>query len=391
VEAHLSLFFILFVVLLATKLASHLSVRLGQPAVLGKLLIGVIVGPAVLGWVQGGLVIDEIAQIGVLLLMFIAGMETDLKLLKQNMTASLLVALGGIVLPLLGGYGVGALLGMSEANSWFIGLLLSATSVSISVQVMKEMNKLGSREGTTILGAAVFDDIIVVVLLAFFMSFVGTGTASGIDILIVIGKKLLFFAAAILLGWKAVPWIMRIFSPLRATEAVISAGLIICFGFSYLAELLGIAGMIGAFAAGIAVAQTSHGKTVEHRIEPIAYGIFVPIFFVSIGISVSLDGLSEHIGLIVILTVVAVATKLLGSGFGARISRFGWRSSLAVGAGMISRGEVALIIADIGLKEGLLPSELFSAVVLVVLLTTIASPPLLKLWLADRREGTVRQ
>lgn len=193
----------LLLILLFTKLAGDLSVRLGQPAVLGKLLVGILLGPAVLGWVQPGGFIHYMSEIGVLLLMFIAGLETDLKQLRENWKAALAVAVGGILLPFIGGYGIGAWFGFADHNSLFLGVILSATSVSISVQVLKEMDRLNSPEGSTILGAAVIDDILVVILLAVLMSFFGTG--SDISIPLLIGKKLLFFAVAILAGWLAVP------------------------------------------------------------------------------------------------------------------------------------------------------------------------------------------
>lgn len=368
-------YFELAVILLSTKLAGDISVRLGQPAVLGKLLIGIIIGPAILGIVETSKLIDELSEIGVLLLMLIAGLETDLDQLKQNLKASLAVALGGIILPFLGGYGAGLFLGMSQANAIFLGLLLCATSVSISVQTLRDFGKLNTRESTTILGAAVFDDVLVVILLAFAMSFLG---GEDVNLTLVIVKKLVFFITILLSGWKAVPFIMRVLSPLRVSESLISAALIICFSFAYYGELMGIAGIIGSFAAGISISQTSYKHAVEAKLEPIAYAVFVPIFFVSIGMTISFKGLGDQIWFIVIVTIIAIFTKLIGSGLGARWAGFNLRSSFGIGAGMVSRGEVALIIASIGLESKLLAQEYFTAIVLVVILTTVITPPLLK-------------
>ncbi|WP_028402477.1 cation:proton antiporter [Ectobacillus panaciterrae] len=368
-------YFELAVILLSTKLAGDISVRLGQPAVLGKLLIGIIIGPAILGIVETSKLIDELSEIGVLLLMLIAGLETDLDQLKQNLKASLAVALGGIILPFLGGYGAGLFLGMSQASAIFLGLLLCATSVSISVQTLRDFGKLNTRESTTILGAAVFDDVLVVILLAFAMSFLG---GEDVNLTLVIVKKLVFFITIVLIGWKAVPFIMRVLSPLRVSESLISAALIICFSFAYYGELMGIAGIIGSFAAGISISQTSYKHAVEAKLEPIAYAVFVPIFFVSIGMTISFKGLGDQIWFIVIVTIIAIFTKLIGSGLGARWAGFNLRSSFGIGAGMVSRGEVALIIASIGLESKLLAQEYFTAIVLVVILTTVITPPLLK-------------
>jgi monovalent cation:proton antiporter-2 (CPA2) family protein len=377
----------LMLIILFTKLAGDLSVRLGQPAVLGKLIVGIILGPAVLGWVQGGEFIHYISEIGVLLLMFIAGLETDLDQLRKNWKSAFAVAVGGIILPFLGGLAVGEMFGFSYHNALFMGVILSATSVSISVQVLKEMNKLNTREGSTILGAAVVDDILVVILLAVLMSFFGTGADVSIGLLI--GKKLAFFAVAIVVGAFVVPRVMKWMAPLKVTEAVISAALMICFAFAYFAEIMGMAGIIGAFAAGIAISQTSYKHTVESKLEPIAYSIFVPVFFVSIGLSVSFEGVGSQMGFVILLTLVAILTKMFGGGLGARLSGFDYRSSAIIGSGMISRGEVALIIAATGLQSGLLQQQYFTSVIIVVIVTTLVTPPLLKFMFRDpvRMEG----
>lgn len=381
---------VLALILIFTKLAGDLSVRLGQPSVLGKLIVGVILGPALLGWVENSDFIHYMAEIGVLLLMFIAGLETDLEQLKKNWKAAFAVAVGGVILPFIGGYGSALAFGMTQAHALFFGLLFCATSVSISVQTLKDMNQLGSREGTTILGAAVVDDVLVVVLLAVMMSLLGTGTGSEeVSIALLIGKKLLFFVVVIAASVFLVPRVMKWMAPLRVTETVITAGLIICFGFSYFAEWMGVAGIIGAFAAGIAISQTGFKQEVEHKIEPIAYSIFVPVFFVSIGLNVTFEGVGSQIGLIVVISLVAIVTKLLGGGAGALLTGFDRKSALAIGSGMISRGEVALIIASTGLASGLLDSQYFTSVVIMVIVTTLVTPPLLKLTFA-RKKGTDR-
>lgn len=369
-------FLTILIILLATKIAGDLSVRFGQPAVVGKLLIGVVIGPAMLGVIETSEIIDEMSEIGVLLLMFIAGLETDIDELKRSFKSSTAVALGGIFLPFSGGYLVGMAIGMETSHAIFLGLLLSATSVSISVQSLKELKMLKSRESTTILGAAILDDIIVVILLAFVMSIYG---GEELNLTLVISKKFVFFVVAGLMIWKGAKWFMKWLAPLRVTESVISAGLIICFFLGFVAEKFGIAGIIGAFAAGLAISQTTYKEEVEHKLEPIAYAIFVPIFFVSVGFSVSFEGLGDQLGLIVVLTVVAILTKLVGAGLGAKLTGFSSRSSLGIGSGMVSRGEVALIIATIGLESGLLNKDYFTVLVIVVILTTLITPFLLKM------------
>lgn len=376
--------FILYLVLIIffTKVAGDLSVRIGQPAVLGKLIVGIILGPAVLGWIGNSSFIDELSEIGVLLLMFIAGLETDLDQLKKNWKSAFAVAVGGIILPFIGGYSAAIAFGFGQNYALFFGVIFCATSVSISVQVLKEMNKLNSREGTTILGAAVIDDVLVVILLAVMMSLVGTG--NDISIPLLIGKKALFFIVTFLAGWYVVPKVMKWMAPLRVTEAVISAALFICFGFAYFAESLQMAGIIGAFAAGIAISQTNYKHTVEEKVEPIAYSIFVPVFFVSIGLNVSFEGLGQQWGFLIVITIIACVTKLLGGWLGARLTGFNSKSSLIIGSGMVSRGEVALIIASTGLQAGLLLPQYFTSVVIMVILTTLVTPPLLKMFFKDK-------
>ncbi|MGG4480055.1 cation:proton antiporter [Paenibacillus illinoisensis] len=379
---------VLAIILIFTKIAGDLSVRLGQPSVLGKLIVGVILGPALLGWVQPTDFIHHMSEIGVLLLMFIAGLETDLEQLKKNWKSAFAVAVGGVILPFIGGYGSAIAFGMTQAHALFFGLLFCATSVSISVQTLKDMNQLSSREGTTILGAAVVDDVLVVVLLAVMMSLLGAG-AGDVSIGLLIGKKALFFLIIALAGWWLVPRIMKWMAPLRVTETVITAGLIVCFAFSYFAEWMGVAGIIGAFAAGIAISQTNFKHEVETKLEPIAYSIFVPVFFVSIGLNVTFDGVGSQILLIVVISLIAIITKWIGGGAGARLTGFDRSSSMAIGAGMISRGEVALIIASTGLTSGLLDPEYFTSVVIMVIITTLVTPPLLKITFA-RKKGETR-
>ena len=363
------------IILLASKIAGQVSIRLGQPSVLGKILVGIILGPALLGWVQDTEILTIFSQIGVLLLMFLAGLETDLKDLNSNKKAAILVAFGGILAPIIGAYIGSQFYGFSVGESIFIGLLLSATSVSISVQVLRELGWLNSKEGSTLLGAAVLDDIVVVILIAIAMSFfVGTD----VSIALLIGKKIMYFIIIILASKWLVPKFIQVFSKFKVTEGTLSAGLIICFSFAYFAEYLGIAGIIGTFFAGIAIAQTKFKDEIERKVEPIAYGIFVPFFFVSIGLAVSFDGIGDQVGFLIVFSVIAVVTKFIGAGFGARLAGFNMKSSMGIGAGMISRGEVALILAVMGLESGLLPAEYYTSMIIVIIVTTVVTPPLLK-------------
>ncbi|MBO9129010.1 cation:proton antiporter [Bacillus sp. 165] len=373
----------LAIILLASKIAGDISVRMGQPSVLGKLLIGIVLGPSVLGLVNDTDVLREISQIGVILLMFIAGLETDLDEFKRTGKASGIVGASGVIIPLSLGYGAGIVMGMSMLESVFLGLLLSATSVSISVQALKEMGKLKSKEGATILGAAVIDDILVIVALAFVMSMAGGDVNLGMVLL----KKIVFFAVIIVLTWKLVPWVLKKFAPFKVSESIISAALIICFFFAYFAEMAGVAAIIGAYIAGIGVSVTKYKHEVFEKVETISYSIFVPVFFTSIGVTAQFSGIGDHIGMIVLLSVLAIVTKLFGCAIGAKAAGFAWRNSMGIGAAMVSRGEVALIIAAIGLEAGLLAQDMFAVIVAVVLVTTIVTPPMMKLFFKEVKEN----
>ncbi|WP_128895752.1 cation:proton antiporter [Longirhabdus pacifica] len=368
-------------ILLASKLAGDISVKLGQPSVLGKLLVGILLGPAVLGIVTDTDILSEISNIGVILLMFIAGLETDIDEFKRTGKASASVGVFGIVLPFTGGYLAGLMMNLTGIEAAFLGLLLSATSVSISVQSLKEMNQLKSREGTTILGAAVIDDVLVMIFLAFLLSMAG-GDVSLAEVAL---KKVIFFVVAILVAWKVVPLALKFLAPTKSTEAVVSTALVICFLYAYFAEMTGVAGIIGAYVAGLAISVTDYKHKVFEKIDTIAYSIFVPVFFTSIGVAVTFTGIGDDIDLIIYLSILAVLTKLIGSAIGAKLSGFGWNGSFGIGSGMVSRGEVALIIAAIGLDEMLITDDLFTTVVVVVLVTTIMTPPLMKFFF-NRKE-----
>ncbi|WP_458412946.1 cation:proton antiporter [Schinkia sp. CFF1] len=375
----------LAIILVASKVAGSVSVRLGQPSVLGKLLIGIVLGPSVLGLVNETKTLQEISEIGVILLMFIAGLETDVKEFKRTGLSSTYVGLGGIIVPLMLGYFAGIFLGSTTMEAWFLGLLLSATSVSISVQALKEMGQIKTPEGTTILGAAVIDDVVVIVALAFLMSFAG----GDVNLTMVISKKVLFFAGAILVGWKVVPWFLRKFSSLKVTETVISSALIICFVYAYLAEYTGVAAIIGAYIAGVAISVTDYKQEVFEKVETISYSIFVPVFFTSIGIKAEFNGLADNLGLIILLSMLAILTKLIGASLGARGAGFGWKSSLGIGSAMVSRGEVALIMATVGIESKLLSEEMFAVIIVVVLVTTIITPPLMKVFFNAKEQVKV--
>lgn len=370
----------LAIILLFSKIAGHLSVRLGQPSVLGKLLVGILIGPSVLGIISNSDILQQLSQIGVILLMFIAGIETDLYEFKKTAKASTFVGVFGVIAPMILGYVVGIPFGMTILQSLFLGLLLAATSVSISVQSLKELGKLQTKAGNTILGAAVIDDVLVIVALAFLMSLTGGDVQIGT----ILWKKAVFFLVIFVAAWKLVPMFLKYFSYLKVSETIITAGLIICFSFAYFADYMGIAAIIGSYIAGVAISMTNYRKVIFEKTEALSYSLFVPIFFTSIGLSAQFSGILENWVLILVISIVAIVSKLIGCAIGARVSHFTWRNSFGIGAAMVSRGEVALIIAAIGLEKGLIEQSMFSIIVIVVLITTILTPPLMKIFFNER-------
>ena len=373
----------LCLVLITTSLAGHFSRRIGIPAVIGQLLVGILIGPAVLGWVHNNAFMHTFSEIGVIILMFIAGLESDLGMLKKYFKPALAVAFSGVVFPVVLIYFFGKLFHFSFEQAIFLGVTFSATSVSISVEVLKELKRLKSKEGTTILGAAVIDDIISVIILSVLVSmFSNVAKAQGghhssnlwMSFLL---AALYFVVIFFLFEWIA-PKMMRLGEHLKVASSVTLMSIVLCLGMAWLAEQVGLSDVVGAFFAGVAIAQTPYKQEVDSNIEPIGYAVFIPMFFVSIGLNMTFKGFFGDLIFIVSLTILALITKWLGCGLGAKVLGMNYDSMNIIGSGMVSRGEMALIIAQIGYEAHLLSSEYYSGVIFVIILTTLAAPFMLK-------------
>ena len=372
----------LCLILVLTTLAGNFANRLGVPAVIGELLIGIVIGPAMLNWVQLNSLVSLFSDIGVVILMFLGGLESDLKLLVKYLKPAIIVATSGVIFPVVIMGAVSWWWGFSALEALFIGVIFSATSVSISVAVLKEYHALGTREGATILGAAVADDIIGVILLSLMISLLasqGIQTAGSQPALgLVLLEQVAFFGGTYLLVKWIAPYLMHLSERLVMASSVTIMSMVICLGMAWLADIVGLSGAIGAFFAGIAVANTPYRHTLADHVEPLGNAIFIPVFFVSVGLNMTLAHLGENMGLIVTLTVLACLTKLVGCGLGARLSQFSWISSTVIGTGMIARGEMGLITAQIGHQAGLMSNTSYSAMILVIILATILAPLFLK-------------
>jgi Kef-type K+ transport system membrane component KefB len=386
------------IIIVASKAAGVLSNKIGQPAVFGELLVGLLLGPSLLGLMgffpspevaHAGeefleLLIKDLAKIGVIFLMFLAGLETELDEMKRVGVAAFNGALGGVFLPFFFGFGLSMTFGIEFWHSMFIGTILTATSVSISAQTLMELGQLRSKEGTTILGAAVIDDVMGIIILSLVVALstqaggdAGGSMLAGIGIIVL--KMVLFFAIAILLGAFLFERIASWLENIPGSEILLAFGIVIALVFSWAAESLGgVADITGAYIAGLMFAQTRFKHFFEGKFKTIAYGLFVPIFFVSIGLQANIWDLSGSLAFTALIVVGAIVTKVIGSGLGCWLSKFKPIEAIRVGTGMVSRGEVALIIANIGLARGVIDSGIFSIMVIMTLVTTLVTPILLR-------------
>jgi Kef-type K+ transport systems, membrane components len=371
-------------ILLATKLGGLISQKLKMPEVLGALLAGVILGPMLLNAVQYDENIELLSNLGVIMLMFLAGIETDVEQFKKAGKSSLIIAILGILVPLTLGTLCAFLFYKNILENIFIGLVLTATSVSITVETLTELGKLNTRVGVNILGAAVIDDILGLVLISVLLA-VNNGGGSSV-VLTVAGM-----AAFCLIAVLAIVYLPKIINkytkkikPERALLTFSIAGALLV---AYAAESLGIAAITGAYLFGLLLSQVSHKEYIEKNVKAISSGFLSLIFFASVGLNASATGLSARvIAITLVMFVVAVIGKLVGCGCGARLFKMSRSESVQIGVGMISRGEVAIITANIGLQNKIITQEVFIPTILVVLLTTIVTPILLKISFSHKNE-----
>lgn len=390
----LNLAIALALIIAAAKLGGYLSLRLHQPAVLGELIVGILLGPTLLDFLQWQIFsyssdiaydilvseINSLAEIGVLLLMFIAGLDLHISDLAKSGKVAVFAGVLGVAFPLVLGIGTGIFFEFGPEEAIFIGLVLAATSVSISAQTLMEMGKLRTRVGIGLLGAAVFDDILVVLGISIFFALFA-GAAGGItSILLIFLRMLLYLALAMSFGYFVLPKLSSRIERLPVSRGLLAFVFVTMLVYAWLAEVIGqMAPITGAFIAGLLFARSPLRDRIEQEISGIAYGIFVPIFFVSVGLAANLREFTiATFGLFVIMTTGAIIGKLLGAGLGAKAAGFTNKESLQLGVGMMSRGEVGLIVANQGISQGIITGGVFTAVVGVVLVTTLLTPLLLR-------------
>lgn len=368
-------------ILVTTKLFGMVTKRFALPQVVGALLAGLVLGPAVFGVLGETSFLDNVAEIGVIVLMFTAGLETDIRELKKSGKASLVIAVIGVLIPLLGGFALAAVFNKGpEAflQNLFVGVILTATSVSISVETLKELGKLSTRSGNAILGAALIDDVLGIVALTVITS----AADQSVSIVLVLLKIVAFFVVSLVAGLllhRLIQYWTGGDGNDKRRYAVLSFAM--CLLFAYCAErFFGVADITGAYVAGLIISNTSRSTYITAKCETLSYMLLSPIFFASIGTKVILPQMTASIALFsVLLMVWAALSKVIGCGLGAKLCRYSSRESLQIGVGMISRGEVALIVATKGMASGLMRVEFFGPILITVVVTTIMTPILLKL------------
>lgn len=378
-------------ILISTKVLGLFSKKIKLPQVVGALIAGVIMGPACLGWIHNTEMLSCLSEIGVIVLMFAAGLETDINELKRTGKASFLIALIGVIVPMLGGAAAAYFFndsvdGNKMLQNIFIGIILTATSVSITVETLKEMGKLSTPAGNAILGAAIIDDILGIIALTMVISMADSSVSIGMVLLKILGFFVFTFIAAVGYHYAFKKWTDN--NPVKLRRYVVIS-FAFCLVLAYCAEeFFGVADITGAFFAGLAISGTKKADYVTKRFDTLSYLLLSPIFFASIGLKVVLPKMNLEIVLFtVIICLVAVLTKVIGCGLGAKICRYSNKEALQIGVGMISRGEVALIVANKGEAVGLMSDKFFAPIVIMVVLTTIITPVLLKVVFKDKNDA----
>lgn len=374
----------LAIIIVFAKAFGIVARYLKAPQVVGQIIAGLLIGPSVLGLVDQSQFLLQMAEIGVLLLMFSAGLETNLRDLMKTGLKALAIACAGVFVPLVGGtllymgmYGASPIGSLDFYKAVFIGVIMTATSVSITVQTLRDMGKLKGEIGTTILSAAIIDDVIGIVVLTFVIGM----TDSSTNPMKVVGNTVLFFILAVVVGIIIYVVFKKYDTSHPHTRRIPILGLALCFAMAYVAEVyFGIADITGAYVAGIILCSLKDSDYIAEKMDINSYMLFGPVFFASIGLKTDISGFSK--GLIVFcigFVIVALLTKIVGCGLMSRVLGFKGTSAVIIGVGMMTRGEVALIVAQKGLSAKLISPEYFTAVILLIIISSIVTPILLKL------------
>jgi Kef-type K+ transport system membrane component KefB len=373
---------IILVAILAAKIGGFISKRLGQPALIGEIVAGFLVGPAVLGFIEIGPVLDTFAWIGITMLMFLVGLEFNVISFKKSLSRGIIISIFGSFIPFALGIIAGVtVLEMFLPEAFFLGIILMSTSVTITAAMLSDIKKLKSFRGFAIIDACIIGDVLTVVMLTFIIS-VGTFTYAFPYSIILLGLEIFaFFGIVLFFGPHIGKFFIRLGEGLnlRVREGLLSIVLVFLFSMAFLAELLGLSLITGAFLAGVMINKKAI-KKIQHELYGLTYGLFVPIFFVFIGLHLTPVDLSGTFNIMLFLLAVAVFSKILGAGAGAKLTGFSFKSSLFIGSAMVPRIELSFIVAIIAKTQGYITSTFYTLLVAVFALTVLVTPPLLKLF-----------
>lgn len=383
-------FFQIALILISTRIGSSISQKFKLPAVLGALVAGILIGPSILGFVTDNEYIKLLSELGVIMLMFHAGLETNIDELRKSGVSSLLIAIGGIIVPLILGTTVSHLLINNFWTDLFIGVILTATSVSISVETLNELGKLNTKAGINILGAAVIDDILGLLIISFVLVLASSSKsvpASEMQLeLIMVSIKVLVFLLVSFLSLIFLPKVFsRYLKSLENRPSIIVYSIAFALIFAYFSESLGIAAITGAYVCGLTLSRTTQREYIAKRVDVISSTFLAPIFFASVGISTNIAGMSSKLMVLtVIMLIAAIIGKIFGCGITAKLLGMSKAESMQIGCGMVSRGEVAIITTNLGLQNGLVSDTIFIPVLIVVVITTVITPVLLKISFSNK-------
>lgn len=381
---HFGFIISIIIVLAAALVGRILSKKFKQPVIIGELILGAIIGNIFFMINDGNPVFDDnvvfdLAHIGILFLLFSAGLSLNLKEFKKIEKSSSIVAILGVILPFILGYSTAILFGFSHITALFIGTALIATSISVKAEVLLELGMIGTRLGSLIMGAAVIDDIIGMIILTIIISVFKTGYLVLWEIGLILLLTFLFLFIAIQLTKEKVSNLLdkSISKTKLASESLLIMGVVIALLFSFIAENIGLSVIIGAFIAGIILGQLSSFRRLTDHVSLIGGGFFIPVFFVTTGMTFDLTAFFEIGIFATVLIIVAIVGKLVGCGLGARLTKFDKRDSLATGVAMIPRAGVELILVKLGVDYGIITLEVSTAIVMMVIITTLITPPAL--------------
>ncbi len=368
------------IILFATKLFGLVTKKLHLPQVVGALVAGLILGPSIFGFIDRSEMIENLSTIGVILLMFTAGLETDLKQIKSTYKSATLIAVFGVGLPLIGGIVVGSMFLSDVLEMIFIGIILTATSVSITIETLLEMGVLKSKSGSAIVNSAIIDDILGIIALTFIIAISSQGGSIGVAMAETLFKIFLFFIFSLIIGYFAHKLFVYIDGTVGHKHRSSIFAMSLCLFMAYAAEVFGLADITGAYLTGLILSNTNCAHYIEEKTNVLSYMFFSPIFFASIGLQTDLKSVSSDGNVILfgmLLLVVAIFTKIGGCFIGGKLCKYSNTDALKIGGGMVGRGEVALIVASKGVVAGVIGDELFTPIVFIVIVTTLITPILL--------------